>query len=144
MKPPLKSLFTLNKYQDQSIKKKKLNHPQCSPGRKILIVYNSQIRKQKYQHKVLGFNKKILNYHRSYYNFQSKAIFEMFSWIYYVKFYSYTLSSSQGHFWRRKWQRTPVFLPWESRGQRNLVGYSPWGRRLRHNWGDLASMQEHF
>ena len=23
---------------------------------------------------------------------------------------------------------TPVFLPGESHGQRNLVGYSPWGR----------------
>ena len=28
--------------------------------------------------------------------------------------------------WRRAWQPTPVFLPGESRGQRNLVGYSPW------------------
>ena len=28
---------------------------------------------------------------------------------------------------RRKWQSTPVFLPGESRGQRSLVGYSPWG-----------------
>ena len=28
---------------------------------------------------------------------------------------------------RRKWQPTPVFLPRESHGQRNLVGYSPWG-----------------
>ena len=38
--------------------------------------------------------------------------------------------------WRRKWQPTPVFLPWESYGQRNLVGYSPWGRKeldmIRH------------
>ena len=30
---------------------------------------------------------------------------------------------------RRKWQPTPVFLPGESHGQRNLVGYSPWGRK---------------
>ena len=29
--------------------------------------------------------------------------------------------------WRRKWQLTPVFLPGESNGQRNLVGYSLWG-----------------
>ena len=28
--------------------------------------------------------------------------------------------------WRRKWQGTPVFLPGKSRGQRSLVGYSPW------------------
>ena len=26
--------------------------------------------------------------------------------------------------WRRAWQPTPVFLPWESHGQRSLVGYS--------------------
>jgi len=29
--------------------------------------------------------------------------------------------------WRRAWQPTPVFLPGEFRGQRSLVGYSPWG-----------------
>ena len=29
----------------------------------------------------------------------------------------------------RKWQPTPVFLPGESHGQRNLVGYSPWGHK---------------
>ena len=29
--------------------------------------------------------------------------------------------------WGRKWQPTPVFLPGEFHGQRNLVGYSPWG-----------------
>jgi len=26
--------------------------------------------------------------------------------------------------WRRAWELTPVFLPGESHGQRNLVGYS--------------------
>ena len=31
--------------------------------------------------------------------------------------------------WRRKWQPTPVFLPGESHGRRNLVGYSPQGRK---------------
>ena len=31
--------------------------------------------------------------------------------------------------WRRKWQPTPVFLPGKSHGRRNLVGYSPWGRK---------------
>ena len=30
-------------------------------------------------------------------------------------------------FWRREWQPTLVFLPGESYGQKNLVGYSPWG-----------------
>ena len=31
--------------------------------------------------------------------------------------------------WRRKWLPTPVLLPGEFHGQRNLVGYSPWGRK---------------
>ena len=31
--------------------------------------------------------------------------------------------------WSRKWQPTPVFFPRESRGQRSMVGYSPWGRK---------------
>ena len=29
----------------------------------------------------------------------------------------------------RAWQPTPVFLPGESHGQRNLAGYNPWGRK---------------
>ena len=29
--------------------------------------------------------------------------------------------------WRRKWLRSPVFLPGESHEQRSLVGYSLWG-----------------
>ena len=31
--------------------------------------------------------------------------------------------------WRRKWQPTPIFLPEELHGQRNLVGYSSWGHK---------------
>ena len=31
--------------------------------------------------------------------------------------------------WRRKWQPTLVFLPGNSYGQQNLVGYRPWGRK---------------
>ena len=31
--------------------------------------------------------------------------------------------------WRRAWQPIPVFLPRESHGQKNLVGYSPWSRK---------------
>ena len=31
--------------------------------------------------------------------------------------------------WRRKWLPTPIFLPGEFHGQRNLVGYSPWGHK---------------
>ena len=30
---------------------------------------------------------------------------------------------------RREWKPTPVFLLGESHGQRNLVGYSPWGHK---------------
>ena len=30
--------------------------------------------------------------------------------------------------WRRRWHPTPVLLPRKSRGQRSLVGCSPWGR----------------
>ena len=33
--------------------------------------------------------------------------------------------------WRRKWQLTPVFLPGEFHGQRNLAGYSPWVAKSR-------------
>ena len=35
--------------------------------------------------------------------------------------------------WRRKWQPTPVSLPGKFQGQGRLVGYSPWGCRIRHN-----------
>ena len=31
--------------------------------------------------------------------------------------------------WRRKWQPTPVFLPRESHGQKNLAGNSPQGHK---------------
>ena len=34
--------------------------------------------------------------------------------------------------WRRKWPPTPVFLPGKFHGQRSLVGYSTWDRRVRH------------
>ena len=40
--------------------------------------------------------------------------------------------------WRRTWQLTPEFLPRESEGQRSLAGYSPLGRRVGHDWSDLA------
>ena len=35
--------------------------------------------------------------------------------------------------WRREGQ-TPVSLPGELQGQRSLAGYSPGGRKVRHNW----------
>ena len=40
--------------------------------------------------------------------------------------------------WSRAWQSTPVCLPGESHGQRDMVGYGPWGHRVRHDWCDLA------
>ena len=42
--------------------------------------------------------------------------------------------------WRRAWQPIPVFLPEESHGQRSLVGYSPWGHRVGHDWSDIAQI----
>ena len=36
--------------------------------------------------------------------------------------------------WRRAWLPTPVFLPGEFHGQRSLVGYNPWGCRVRYDW----------
>ena len=35
--------------------------------------------------------------------------------------------------WGKVCQPTPVFLPGEAHGQRSLVGYSPWGHRVRHD-----------
>ena len=35
---------------------------------------------------------------------------------------------------RREWLPTPVCWPGESHGQRNLAGYSPWCRRVEHDW----------
>ena len=43
--------------------------------------------------------------------------------------------------WRRKWQPTSTYLPGKSHGQRNPVGYSPWGhKRVRQ---DLTTKQQH-
>ena len=41
--------------------------------------------------------------------------------------------------WRREWQCTLVFLPGESHGQRNLVGYNPWG----HKESDMTEATQH-
>ena len=45
--------------------------------------------------------------------------------------------------WRRAWQPTPVFLPGESHGQRSLVGYSPWGRRVWDDWATNTHVCAH-
>ena len=42
----------------------------------------------------------------------------------------------------RKWLPTPVFLPGEFHEQKNLVGYSPWGRkRVGCNWATKHKQQ---
>ena len=40
----------------------------------------------------------------------------------------------------RAWQPTPVFFPGESYVQRSLVGYSPWGNRVGHDWSYFSHM----
>ena len=44
--------------------------------------------------------------------------------------------------WRRKWQSTPALLPGKSHGQRSLIGYSPWGRRVGHDWATSLSLSK--
>ena len=46
--------------------------------------------------------------------------------------------------WSRTWEHTPVCLPGESHGQRNLVDYSPgsW-KRVGHNWVTIQQQQHH-
>ena len=46
--------------------------------------------------------------------------------------------------WRRKWQPTPVFLPGESQGSGSLVSCHLWGRRVGHDWSDLAAAAARF
>ena len=41
---------------------------------------------------------------------------------------------------RRQWQPTPVLLPGKSQGRRSLVGSSPWGRRVGHDWTTSLSL----
>ena len=36
--------------------------------------------------------------------------------------------------WRRKWQPTLVFSPGKFHRWRSLVGSSPWGHRVRHDF----------
>ena len=46
--------------------------------------------------------------------------------------------------WMRKRQPSPVFLPGKSHGQRNMVGYSPWSSRVRHNWAGVQKFHDKF
>ena len=56
-----------------------------------------------------------------------KLHFSTFRTTYTLQF-PYCLSLKILVHWRRKWQPTPVFLPGESQGWRNLVGCHLWGR----------------
>ena len=44
----------------------------------------------------------------------------------------------------REWLPTPVFLPGESHGQRNLAGYSPWGYKESNTTEQLTQNPSHF
>ena len=44
--------------------------------------------------------------------------------------------------WRMAWQPTPVFLPGESHGLRNLASYNPWGLKESDMICNLAHMQD--
>ena len=39
-----------------------------------------------------------------------------------------------------QWQPTPVLLPEKSHGWRSLVGFSPWGRWVGHDWAASLSL----
>ena len=41
---------------------------------------------------------------------------------------------------RRQWHPTPVLSPGKSHGRRSLVGCSPWGRWVRHDWATSLSL----
>ena len=45
--------------------------------------------------------------------------------------------------WRKRWQLTPVFLSRKFHGQRSLVGYHPWGHRVRHDWSNWPQHTVH-
>ena len=46
--------------------------------------------------------------------------------------------------WRRKWKPTPVFLPTKVHEWRSLADYSPWGRRIGHNWMTFTYIHTYF
>ena len=54
-----------------------------------------------------------------------------------------TVASSIKCYWRREWQPTPVYLPGEFHGQRNLAGYSPWGRKESDKTEQLIHTHTH-
>ena len=40
---------------------------------------------------------------------------------------------------RRQWHPTPALFPGKSHGRQSLVGCSPWGREVRHDWTTCLS-----
>ena len=42
--------------------------------------------------------------------------------------------------WRTKWQPIPVLMPGKSHEWRRLIGYNPWGCRVRHDWAISLSL----
>ena len=44
------------------------------------------------------------------------------------------------HSWRRWWHPTPVLLPGKSHGRRSLMGCSPWGCWVGHDWVTSLSL----
>ena len=45
-----------------------------------------------------------------------------------------------GNLWRRQWHPPPELLPGKSHGRRSLVGCSPWGHEVRHDWTTSLSL----
>ena len=61
-------------------------------------------------------------------NFTSLHVFILFYFLIYIKLHAFlNIHNIMNVLWRGKWQPTPVFLPGESCGQRNLVGCCLWG-----------------
>ena len=56
-------------------------------------------------------------------------------WLHFLSFYSF--------FWRRKWQPTPVFLPWEFHGRKGLVGCGLWGCKESDTTKQLTHIYTH-
>ena len=64
-------------------------------------------------------------------------LLSLFHWISLCLF----LCVSAGMYFRRRWWHpTPVLLPGKSHGQRSLVGCSPWGRKVGHDWATSLSL----
>ena len=52
-------------------------------------------------------------------------------------------SLGQEELLEKEWQPTPVFLPGESRGQRSLAGYGPWGHKRVGHYLATKQQQNH-